>query len=65
MWEKTPWWTYSLNDESSFMPFQYASKEDALIAAMEDAEIDKAERVYIGRKYMSYTDTYQVVDDLA
>ena len=43
MWKKTPWWTYSLNDESSFMPFQYTSKEDALKAAMEDAEIDEAE----------------------
>lgn len=66
MWKKTPWWTYSLNDESSFMPFQYASKEDALKAAMEDAEIDKAERVYIGRinEYIPTVDAADVIDQI-
>lgn len=49
MWEKTPWWTYSLNDESSFMPFQYLSKGQAINAAKEDAEIEGAKRVYVGR----------------
>ena len=49
MWEKTPWWTYSLNDESSFLPFQYTSKEDALKAAMEDVEINESERVSCAR----------------
>lgn len=66
MWEKTPWWTYSLNDESSFMPFQYASKEDALKAAMEDAEIEKSDRVYIGRinKYIPTVDAESVTNQI-
>lgn len=66
MWEKTPWWTYSLNDESSFMPFQYASKEDALKAAMEDAEIEKSDRVYIGRinVYMPTVDAESVTNQI-
>ena len=66
MWEKTPWWTYSLNDESSFMPFQYASKEDALKAAMEDAEIEESERVYIGRinEYRTLVDAESVINQV-
>ena len=66
MWEKTPWWTYSLNDESSFMPFQYASKEDALKAAMEDAEIEKSDRVYIGRlnEYIPTVDAESVINQI-
>ena len=66
MWKKTPWWTYSLNDESSFMPFQYTSKEDALKAAMEDAEIDGAERVYVGRlnEYIPTVDAADVIDQI-
>lgn len=66
MWEKTPWWTYSLNDESSFMPFQYASKEDALKAAMEDAEIEESERVFIGRinEYIPTVDAESVTNQI-
>ena len=66
MWEKTPWWTYSLNDESSFMPFQYASKEDALKAAMEDAEIEESDRVYIGRinEYRTLVDAESVINQV-
>lgn len=66
MWEKTPWWTYSLNDESGFMPFQYPSKEDALKAAMEDAEIEESERVYIGRinVYMPTVDAESVINQM-
>lgn len=66
MWEKTPWWTYSLSDESSFMPFQYISKEDALKAAMEDAEIEGAERIYVGRmnEYRPSVDAEQVIDQI-
>ncbi len=66
MWEKTPWWTYSLNDESSFMPFQYASKEDALKAAMEDAEIEESDRVYIGRinEYRTLVDAESVTNQV-
>lgn len=66
MWEKTPWWTYSLNDESSFMPFQYASKEDALKAAMEDAEIEESERVFIGRinEYIPTVDAESVINQV-
>lgn len=66
MWEKTPWWTYSLNDESSFMPFQYASKEDALKAAMEDAEIEKSDRVFIGRinEYIPTVDAESVINQV-
>lgn len=66
MWEKTPWWTYSLNDESSFMPFQYVSKEDALKAAMEDAEIEGAKRVWIGRinEYRTLVDAESVINQV-
>lgn len=66
MWEKTPWWTYSLSDESSFMPFQYVSKEDALKAAMEDAEIEESDRVYIGRinVYMPTVDAESVINQM-
>lgn len=66
MWEKTPWWTYSLNDESSFAPFQYTSKEDALKAAMEDAEIEGAERVFIGRinEYIPTVDAESVTNQI-
>jgi len=66
MWEKTPWWTYSLNDESSFMPFQYVSKEDALKAAMEDAEIEESDRVYIGQinVYMPTVDAESVINQV-
>ena len=66
MWKKTLWWTYSLNDESSFMPFQYISKKDALKAAMKDAEIDGAERVFIGRvnEYMPTIDATDVIDQI-
>lgn len=66
MWEKTPWWTYSLNDESSFAPFQYASKEDALKAAMEDAEIEKSDRVFIGRinEYIPTVDAESVTNQI-
>ena len=66
MWEKTPWWTYSLNDESSFAPFQYPSKEDALKAAMEDAEIEGAERVFIGRinEYIPTVDAESVTNQI-
>lgn len=66
MWEKTPWWTYSLNDESSFMPFQYVSKEDALKAAMEDAEIEKSDRVFIGRinEYIPTVDAESVINQI-
>lgn len=66
MWEKTPWWTYSLNDESGFMPFQYVSKEDALKAAMEDAEIEESDRVYIGRinEYIPTVDAESVINQV-
>lgn len=66
MWEKTPWWTYSLNDESSFMPFQYVSKKDALKAAMEDAEIEESDRVYIGQinVYMPTVDAESVINQM-
>lgn len=66
MWEKTPWWTYSLNDESSFAPFQYTSKEDALKAAMEDAEIEESDRVYIGRinEYRTLVDAESVINQV-
>lgn len=66
MWEKTPWWTYSLNDESGFMPFQYVSKEDALKAAMEDAEIEESDRVYIGRinEYIPTVDAESVTNQI-
>lgn len=66
MWEKTPWWTYSLNDESGFGLSQYPLKEDALKAAMEDAEIEKSDRVYIGRinEYMPTVDAESVINQI-
>lgn len=66
MWEKTPWWTYSLNEESGFGLSQYASKEDALKAAMEDAEIEESDRVYIGRinVYMPTVDAESVINQM-
>lgn len=66
MWEKTPWWTYSLNDESGFGLSQYASKEDALKAAMEDAEIEESDRVYIGQinVYMPTVDAESVTNQI-
>lgn len=66
MWEKTPWWTYSLNEESGFGLSQYASKEDALKAAMEDAEIEGAERVFIGRinEYIPTVDAESVTNQI-
>lgn len=66
MWEKTPYWTYYLNDESGFVPFQYPSKEDALKAAMEDAEIEGAERVFIGRinEYIPTVDAESVTNQI-
>ena len=66
MWEKTPWWTYSLNYESGFGLSQYASKEDALKAAMEDAEIEGAERVFIGRinEYIPTVDAESVTNQI-
>lgn len=66
MWEKTPWWTYSLNEESGFGLSQYASKEDALKAAMEDAEIEKSDRVYIGQinVYMPTVDAESVINQM-
>lgn len=66
MWEKTPWWTYSLNDESGFGLSQYASKEDALKAAMEDAEIEGAKRVFIGQinVYMPTVDAESVINQM-
>ena len=57
MWEKTPWWTYSLNDESGFGLSQYPLKEDALKAAMEDAEIEESDRVFIERINEYHTTT--------
>ena len=51
MWEKTPYWTYGLNDESDLITFEYTSKGQAINAAMEDAKIEGAKRVYIGRIY--------------
>lgn len=66
MWEKTPWWTYSLNDESGFGLSQYPLKEDALKAAMEDAEIEKSDRVYIGRinEYIPTVDAESVINQI-
>lgn len=66
MWEKTPWWTYSLNYELGFGPSQYASKEDALKAAMEDAEIEESERVFIGRinEYIPTVDAESVINQV-
>lgn len=66
MWEKTPWWTYSLNDESFLISFEYASKGQAINAAMEDAEIEGAERVFIGRinEYIPTVDAESVTNQI-
>ena len=66
MWEKTPYWTYSLNDESCLISFEYASKGQAINAAMEDAEIEKSDRVFIGRinVYMPTVDAESVINQM-
>ena len=66
MWEKTPWWTYSLNDESFLISFEYASKGQAINAAMEDAEIEGAKRVWIGRinEYRTLVDAESVINQV-
>lgn len=66
MWEKTPWWTYSLNDESCLISFEYASKGQAINAAMEDAEIEGAKRVWIGRinEYRTLVDAESVINQV-
>lgn len=66
MWRKTPWWTYSLDNELSFLPFPYTSKGQAINAAMEDAEIEGAKRVYIGRlsEYIPTVDAESVINQV-
>lgn len=66
MWEKTPWWTYSLDNELSFLSLPYESKGQAINAAMEDAEIYEAERVYVGRlnEYIPTVDAADVIDQI-
>lgn len=66
MWEKTPYWTYSLNDESCLISFEYASKGQAINAAMEDAEIEGAKRVWIGRinEYRTLVDAESVINQV-
>lgn len=66
MWEKTPYWTYSLNDESYLISFEYTSKGQAINAAMEDAEIEGAERVFIGRinEYIPTVDAESVTNQI-
>lgn len=65
MWEKTPYWIYSL-DGSSFMSLPYSSKGQAINAAMEDAEIEGAKRVYIGRlsEYIPTVDAESVINQV-
>lgn len=66
MWEKTPWWTYSLDNELSFLSFPYESKGQAINAAMEDAEIEGAKRVYVGRltEYIPTVDAESVINQV-
>lgn len=66
MWEKTPYWTYGLNDESDLITFEYTSKGQAINAAMEDAEIEGAKRVWIGRinEYRTLVDAESVINQV-